>query len=861
MKIYKSETIFIEVIENDNSYLFTELMGDDYVSVSFIAEKPLKIPLGSFINIDFYGSWLRYYLFAEPEIKKVAENEYEYNCFFGNANDVLKRIKFADLRDNGADFNVFEWQPSFYMFCNPTEFLTLLVYNLEKRNQTQFKFFAHKNNLDTTAKTLYFNNFSCFDALRYACEEFKTEWKMYYSENSVYIRIGFTEENKDTPLVLKYGYECGAKEGVKALVDDKDSFNLLWVLGDSRNINFAEYKNKNLLLPKAQMVKYDGKNYVTDPTGNFIVQPQNLTYDTITSYSSKITDVIQHLYTNDVHPGIKIECKSADIIESNGTTRANYIKFNNQVLKYFILKDSSLDFKIEIDLYLDSDFFLSDKDYLLAYIIEGDTEPNALNNVAGALYNVVKKGDDEFEITEIPKVFLERLTKKYFLNNFGATTGTFKLIISRKINFKLNTKYHIYIDKIVSKGNLNSTSMIFYFDFQNQKNLIVETSTISQKNKTEFFDESIPDNYDFENNKIGYSLDIEFLSGFHQQQVFRCNYDINKKSFIARENNGKALYLSGLQVSDSYSLTGFKLQTPNLVFPKLIKEADLDLTHIYPSRESMITDVIKMPDGWDFYDLTIPDSLNFKDYMIDGQPIKVIFQNGLLAGKEFEVDYYHKDASNNALRKFRIFFANHDGIDYPNDKFYPRRYDKYIVININMPSEYICDYANKSGASFVMLEEAIRYFHENHTEKINVNFEIDSVYFRRMYDDLKHKIVTGGYINIKDSFIPAVMPIRIKSIRYNLTDKYSPTIECFTNSKKISKYSQIAIETAVSQKKALVTKKETAGIINTHQKETRRGIEELRNTKQDKLSPLQIGNIDKIEQILQNIEDIYEVIV
>jgi hypothetical protein len=213
-----------------------------------------------------------------------------------------------------------------------------------------------------------------------------------------------------------------------------------------------------------------------------------------------------------------------------------------------------------------------------------------------------------------------------------------------------------------------------------------------------------------------------------------------------------------------------------MVFPKLIKEATIDLSNIYPSRVGTVSTVEKKNDGWHIYDNDIPPNLDFDEYKID--TVNIIFQTGLLAGKEFKTTYNH------SLREFWIEEATHDELQYPNDYFYPKVHDKYIVIGINMPMSYICDYGNKKGASFDMLNEAIRYFHENNADKVEVPFEIDPVWFRTHYEDIKQKITVGGFINIQDSFIHAEMPIRIKSIRMPLTNRFSPKLECFTNNKK-----------------------------------------------------------------------------
>ena len=70
------------------------------------------------------------------------------------------------------------------------------------------------------------------------------------------------------------------------------------------------------------------------------------------------------------------------------------------------------------------------------------------------------------------------------------------------------------------------------------------------------------------------------------------------------------------------------------------KEDSLDCTAIYPSRVGTVSAVIevnKKNNFFDFVDKDIPEELNFEDCLIAGESMTVIFQTGMLTGKEFEV--------------------------------------------------------------------------------------------------------------------------------------------------------------------------------------------------------------------------------
>lgn len=64
---------------------------------------------------------------------------------------------------------------------------------------------------------------------------------------------------------------------------------------------------------------------------------------------------------------------------------------------------------------------------------------------------------------------------------------------------------------------------------------------------------------------------------------------------------------------------------------------------IYPSVLGYTSTVIRKcrKEFYDIVDRTIPTDLNYENYIIAGEKMTIIFQSGMLAGKEFEVKYIH----------------------------------------------------------------------------------------------------------------------------------------------------------------------------------------------------------------------------
>lgn len=206
-----------------------------------------------------------------------------------------------------------------------------------------------------------------------------------------------------------------------------------------------------------------------------------------------------------------------------------------------------------------------------------------------------------------------------------------------------------------------------------------------------------------------------------------------------------------------------------------VQEDSLDCSNIYPKRIGEVSSVVvsdSEKNFYDFIDSSIPDDLNFEDYLITGETMTVIFQSGMLSGKEFEVKYVHKE------RKFLITPQEIDGQIMPNDIFKPIPKNKYAVFGIQLPDSYICNNSTKEGASWDMFKEAARYLYENEDPKFTFKGELDGIWTKKRWLSIGGKIKLGGYILFKDpQFIPDGIKIRITSIKEYVHRPYSPIIE------------------------------------------------------------------------------------
>lgn len=209
----------------------------------------------------------------------------------------------------------------------------------------------------------------------------------------------------------------------------------------------------------------------------------------------------------------------------------------------------------------------------------------------------------------------------------------------------------------------------------------------------------------------------------------------------------------------------------------IVQEDSLDCSHIYPKRIGSVGEVVVVDAEKNFYDFTdpsIPDELDFNQCLMEGETMTVIFNTGMLAGdnKEFEVTYNHEE------RKFEITPQEIDGVIMPNETYKPVSGDDYGVFGIQLPDSYVCNNESKSGASWEMFSEGVRYLYDHEERKISFTGELDGIWAKKRWLSIGGKIKLGGYILFSDpDFEISGSLIRIVGIKDYIHNPYSPYIE------------------------------------------------------------------------------------
>ena len=210
-------------------------------------------------------------------------------------------------------------------------------------------------------------------------------------------------------------------------------------------------------------------------------------------------------------------------------------------------------------------------------------------------------------------------------------------------------------------------------------------------------------------------------------------------------------------------------------------EDSLDCSEIYPSRVGTISAVTVVDASKHFYDSvdsSIPASLNFEDCLIEGETLTIIPQTGMLAGKEFEAKYIHNAKEGKAARRFEIVPQDIDGQTMPGGNYIPQVGDTYAVFHCMLPAAYICDNATKTGASWDMFRQGVKYLYDNEEQKFTFTGELDGIWAKKDWLNIGGMIKLGGFVQFSDErFQPEGVLVRIIGIKDYINNPHSPEIE------------------------------------------------------------------------------------
>jgi len=199
-------------------------------------------------------------------------------------------------------------------------------------------------------------------------------------------------------------------------------------------------------------------------------------------------------------------------------------------------------------------------------------------------------------------------------------------------------------------------------------------------------------------------------------------------------------------------------------------EDSLDVSKVYPMREGFVSDVMKENGVYYFEDKDIPDDLDYSKVIIPEEKMTVIFQTGILAGREFQVAYKHDK------KQFGLVSTTENGQNFPDDTFKPEVGDKYGVFHIALPQYYITS-AEKRARN-----EAIKYLWVNEQPKFTYDWQLDGIYAKRNWGQISGFLDCGYFVKFSDpQFLPEAVDIRITAVKEYINKLNSPEITISNN--------------------------------------------------------------------------------
>lgn len=222
----------------------------------------------------------------------------------------------------------------------------------------------------------------------------------------------------------------------------------------------------------------------------------------------------------------------------------------------------------------------------------------------------------------------------------------------------------------------------------------------------------------------------------------------------------------------------------------LHSEDSIECSEIYPTKEEVVENVIEVSAEKHFYDLLFMSDVDYNQYVIAGERATVIFQSGMLAGKEFDIA---TDESGNLMCKqegeywrMEIIPQDIDGITMPDAEsgFVPNAggsKDKFKVFNVQLPSEYIANNSTKTGAEWDLFRHAVKHMYANEEPQYTITGTLDEIYAKRNWENIEGRLNVGNYVSFSDrSFQEEPVLIRIVGIKEYVNKPHSPVID-FSN--------------------------------------------------------------------------------
>lgn len=269
---------------------------------------------------------------------------------------------------------------------------------------------------------------------------------------------------------------------------------------------------------------------------------------------------------------------------------------------------------------------------------------------------------------------------------------------------------------------------------------------------------------------IGYDgSKFAYASGYSSNQYTytkETGFQDGSARYYVVGNGGRVLYYGGT--------IGISPAMPNLTFGTSMDVADL--SEIYPNLTHTVTAVTTeqvTANGETFtqYTVAVSTNIDYNDALIPVERMTVVFQTGILAGRELEASFSTQDSA------FTLVRAVIDDEYMPGGVFIPAVGDTFRVFGCMLPQQYIRDDSTHTGAEWEMAKAAVREMWGKGTLQYTWSADLDGIFTAAMTDAAFAKIRVGGYVSFTDPQVQAAaLLIRIVGIKQPVNHPKWPSI-------------------------------------------------------------------------------------
>jgi hypothetical protein len=181
---------------------------------------------------------------------------------------------------------------------------------------------------------------------------------------------------------------------------------------------------------------------------------------------------------------------------------------------------------------------------------------------------------------------------------------------------------------------------------------------------------------------------------------------------------------------------------------------------IFPRRTGTVS-AVNAGDEHEFTDAAMDFDVN--SFLLPGLTAKVTFNTGQLAGYTFEIESY-----NHSLKQFRIQKnAEERVLELPSSTLKPAIGDKYVIVDIEMPTSYVTIAEND------LLAAAIARLIELSEPQLAYTLVLDPAFMRR----INRTVNLGDLVWIVDAELEVQKKIRIIGFSRNIQEEFQYQLE------------------------------------------------------------------------------------